>query len=218
MRLSTKLEIGSAGASRRPSGRREIQGPAGALTQDNADAQSACPDLPNKEISSGMVTADVGTSTVATGEQPMHVPSQVRHADEAGVHSIGCHDQTCRKLAETMMKKERASRLMAQLAEGAVKVPCLSIKFADEPPVRRAAASIGRARQKGGGIHTCDVGTLFTDVLKKATVVGKRRPDTGGGEVAGAQIKNQAGNTSGNEVQKMLAVQDMGTTLRDESR
>ncbi|CAN7978106.1 unnamed protein product, partial [Ixodes persulcatus] len=146
-----------------------------------------------------MVTPNVGTSAVATGEQPMHVPSQVRHADEAGVHSIGCHDQTCRKLAETMIKEEPASRLMAQPAEGAVKgilkrnlkytyyVPYLGIKSADEPPVRRAAASIGRARQNEGGIHTCDVGTLFSDVLEKYTVVGKRRPDTGGGEVVCAQ-------------------------------
>ncbi|EEC02243.1 hypothetical protein IscW_ISCW000920 [Ixodes scapularis] len=117
-----------------------------------------------------MVTPNVGTSAVTRAEQPMHVPSQVRHADEAGVHSIGCHDQTCRKVAETMTK-ERASRLMAQPAEGAVKVPYLGIKSADERPVRRAAASIGRARQDEGGIYTCDVGTLFSDVLEKATVV-----------------------------------------------
>ncbi|CAN7978546.1 unnamed protein product, partial [Ixodes persulcatus] len=134
-----------------------------------------------------MVTPNVSTSAVAPGEQPMHVPSQVRHADEAGVHSIGCHDQTCRKLAETVIKEERAPRLMAQPAEDAVKVPYLGIKPADEPPVRRAAASIGRARQNEGGIHTCDVGTMFSDVLEKATVVGKRRPDTGGGEVVCAQ-------------------------------
>ncbi|KAG0417776.1 hypothetical protein HPB47_005365 [Ixodes persulcatus] len=240
MRISTKQEMGTAqrhlfekrvpppraGASRRPGGRREIQGPANALTQVIADAQSASPDLPYKEHAllkiqqgdragvphvlsrSGMVTPNVGTSAAATGEQPMYVPSQVGHADEAGVHSIGCHGQTCRKLAEAMIKKERASHLMAQPEEGAINVPYLGIKSADNPPVRRAAASFGRAWQNEGGIHTPDVGTLFSDALEKATVVGKCRPDTGGGEVVRAQMKNQAGNTSVHEVQKMLAVQD----------
>lgn len=91
---------------------------------------------------SGMVAPHVGGTAAASGKEPVHIPCHVGHAGETEVQAICSHDHTLWKLGEAVVQEVRVPLPMAKPAEASVECTRFTIKSADEPPVRRAAASV----------------------------------------------------------------------------